>query len=526
MTAESASGSPLPAVTPAVQSDLERYIDRLLMPEVTLRPADVGFLAVAALGLGILLDVLFRAGHLGINLPIWLASVAAVVAYATRRCAPGTARSRLLPFAGAVVIAAGAAWRDSPILQLLNLLGAIGLLGVGMGLPEAASLRRLSPTSFLVAAARAGSGFLTSELRLGMRVPWGTYVHLRGSTRSRSIARGLLIALPLFVVFAALFASADAVFAEAFGRLFQFDLSGIVPHVAWVLFGLWIATAVLWNVVGVAPPADADIEVPARHRLKRVEMAIILGSLTVLFLAFVGVQVRYLFGGEDVVQHSVNLTYAEYGRRGFFELVAASLLLLGVLAAANWAREQDAAATRLFLALSAALTALVFVIMVSAWQRLGLYREVFGLTELRFYTAAMLPWIGVTLLWFLVTVALNRPREFCSGAVASALLMGILLNAVNPDSIIAATNATRADFGKEFDAQYLTTLSADAVPALLDRLASVPAASQCLVATAILDHAEGDHDVRSWNYSREHARALIAANRPALAGACLAAPGR
>src|SRR3546814_9714779 len=51
-------------------------------------------------------------------------------------------------------------------------------------------------------------------------------------------------------------------------------------------------------------------------------------SLAALFALFVVVQLRYLFGGEDAVQRSVDLTYAQYARRGFFELVTASLLLL------------------------------------------------------------------------------------------------------------------------------------------------------------------------------------------------------
>ena len=47
-------------------------------------------------------------------------------------------------------------------------------------------------------------------------------------------------------------------------------------------------------------------------------------------------QVRYFFGGEELVQAVTGLTYAEYARRGFFELVAVAALLLGVLLAVDW----------------------------------------------------------------------------------------------------------------------------------------------------------------------------------------------
>ena len=181
MTTESASGSTLPAVTPAVQSDLERYIDRLLLPEVALKPADVGFLVAAAFGLGILLDVLFRAGHLGINLPIWFASVFAAVAYAVRWSAPGVSRSRLLPFAGAVVMAAPgggaggaaaeAAAEKTEFDVVLDSFGEnkIGVIKVvraatGLGLKEAKDLVESAPAKVKEGISKADAEKLKKEL--------------------------------------------------------------------------------------------------------------------------------------------------------------------------------------------------------------------------------------------------------------------------------------------------------------------------------------------------------------------------
>ena len=254
--------------------------------------------------------------------------------------------------------------------------------------------------------------------------------------------RSLLIAVPVLFVFGSLSVAADAVFAAQVGRVFNFGGSTIVAHGFWLLFGLWVATASLWNVGAVDLPNDVVASVPERHRLGRVEVAIILGSLATLFALFVIVQVRYLFGGEDVVQSSIGLTYAQYARRGFFELVAVALLLLPVLAGINWGRQQTGAGLRLFLVLTAVLIALVFVIMVSAWQRMAMYREAFGLTELRFYVVASLPLIGAALLWFFVTVARKRVEHFLAGAMAIVVLGLVAVIAVNQHAIIVGTNSS------------------------------------------------------------------------------------
>ena len=56
------------------------------------------------------------------------------------------------------------------------------------------------------------------------------------------------------------------------------------------------------------------------------ELAVAPGLVDALFLAFVVVQLRYLFGGAALVAVSPDLTHAEYARRGFFELVAVAAL--------------------------------------------------------------------------------------------------------------------------------------------------------------------------------------------------------
>ena len=78
-------------------------------------------------------------------------------------------------------------------------------------------------------------------------------------------------------------------------------------------------------------------------RLGAVELNVVVTILDLLFLAFVIVQFRYLFGGRDLVQQSANLTYAEYARHGFFELVAVAALTLPLLLLGDWLLREEGA---------------------------------------------------------------------------------------------------------------------------------------------------------------------------------------
>src|SRR5204863_448253 len=103
------------------------------------------------------------------------------------------------------------------------------------------------------------------------------------------------------------------------------------------------------------------------------------------------VQLRYCFGGAALVEETSGLTYAEYARRGFFELMTASGLMLPILLGADeLVRKGAAPQIRVVRQLSGLLLAFLAVIMVSALQRMRLYVAAFGLSEQRLYATAFM----------------------------------------------------------------------------------------------------------------------------------------
>lgn len=248
---------------------------------------------------------------------------------------------------------------------------------------------------------------------------------------------------------------------------------------------------------------------PARRffSLGITEIGIVLGLLNALFFSFVLVQMRYLFGGGAHVVSSAGLTYAEYARRGFFELVWVAALALPMLLAAHWLlRKDNPAHERIFRALAGTLVALLFVVMLSAIQRMRLYQSEYGLTELRLYTTAFMLWLGIVFVWFVITILTNRARreQFAFGAVIAAFVIIAGLHFINPDALIVRTNAGRVASHRSFDDDYAVTLSADAVPALVEALPSMDERGRCDVARRLLEEwppAERA-DWRTWSVSR------------------------
>jgi hypothetical protein len=260
---------------------------------------------------------------------------------------------------------------------------------------------------------------------------------------------------------------------------------------------------------------------PEALRLRPLAVGIILGSLAVLFAAFVMIQVNYLFGGKNVVLDSLHLTYSQYARRGFFELVTVSSLLLPVLLSINWARSPSRSSLRIFQGLTFVLILLLFVVMASALKRLDVYTQAYGLTELRLYAVAILAWLGLVFTWLVWTVLRARSDQFIAGALLLAVVVLAGLNVASPDNLIATTNTDRIRAARPFDAAHASRLSADAVPTLVGRLDSMISEDRCVIARSLQSQwGRSSVDPRSWNWSRERAHKAVIDHRGELEAAC------
>jgi hypothetical protein len=271
---------------------------------------------------------------------------------------------------------------------------------------------------------------------------------------------------------------------------------------------------------GDAPPSSARTP-PAPPSAKSggvtgvslgvVEVGVVLGLLNALFLSFVFVQLRYFFGGSEVVLSSADMTYAVYARRGFFELVWVAALVLPLLLGVHWMlRKERPAHERLFRALSGGLLLMLFVIMASAIGRMRLYQSEYGQTELRFYVTAFMGWLAVVFVWFALTVLRGERERFACGALVAAVAIVGALHFANPSALIVRTNAALARDRRVFDAPYASSLGADAVPALLEALPEMRPHERAQVASNLLVWATADNsDWRSWNWSRSRARGAV-----------------
>jgi len=318
------------------------------------------------------------------------------------------------------------------------------------------------------------------------------------------------------LLFGGLLTAADAVFSQIIARGFNLDFSRILLHAFSILFIGWLVSGYLRGVLFGKEIAVTTVGRPQGWYLGITELGLVLGLLDALFLSFVLVQFRYFFGGAARVQTIPGLTYAEYARSGFFELVSVAALVLPLLLAAHWfLRKENPLEKRIFRALAGAMIVLLVVIMTSALRRMNIYQREYGLTELRVYTTAFMGWLALVFGWFALTVLRGKRERFAFGAVATGFFVIIGLLLVNPDRLIVTRNTRHA---REIDARYIGYLSADAVPQVIESLPGLEREPRCVLTRDLLLRLdeESDRGWRQWNWSRSKANRLIRENESSL----------
>ncbi len=342
--------------------------------------------------------------------------------------------------------------------------------------------------------------------------------------RTGNIIVSVIIAVILLLIFGGLFASADAVFAHyinaAFARIGDIfpDLDGGKLILRLFLLGVGMLLAAGGIFLATAPPDLTGMESPGKQVLGRDVLLAPLGALVLLFVGFVAVQFTALFGGNTYVLAHSQISYSKYAVGGFQQLVFVSILTLIIVGvAARWGRKEHPG-ERLFLRIAlGALCVLSVVIVWSALSRLNLYVNTYGLTRERFAVFMLEIFLGIMFVLVLLAGAQMKAPWLSRAVFGVGIVMLLGAALMNPERWIAQHNIDRYQAGEKIDLYYLSAMTADAVPALVN----LPVDERnCVLGHIQRDLKNNPDEWFEWNLGRENARRILKAQFPNGFGKC------
>lgn len=292
----------------------------------------------------------------------------------------------------------------------------------------------------------------------------------KSSTTSKQILKGVIVAIPLLLVILSLLASADAVFESFISditHVFDFEIADqVIGRIAVTLAALWGLATFAWMIASehnTTKPAITSYT----PSISSISAITILALVNIAYFVFLLIQFAYLFNGADL-SFLDNMTYAEYARRGFAELVAIAVINLSLtITFAVFVKNDSPASLTTQRVFSSLLVLATMIILYSSQLRLGLYEEAYGFTHTRILVHVFMFFLAASLLVSLAKIW-KRDFVFLRPVLCIALFFWIGISLINLDQMIAEKNIERYEENGRIDIGYLVyELSDDAVPTLV-----------------------------------------------------------
>lgn len=468
---------------------------------------------VAGLLLGVFFELLVDGAPVGLGVSALALLTALAVVGASGREGWESAKGHRWLLVAAVLLFGCAALQDAGWLTALQILTGVAYAALAIhGWTGESPLARLSPWRLMGAPFAVTGRAVQAGVVLSAREAKQSLDGTRLSKNVPDALRLVAIVAPPVLLVTALLASGDALFGarvdSVADRLLDIPLGdavrgGVVAAIAGV---------VLVGVIALATrrrERSQAVGEPSRF-LKPVEAGALLGTLAALLFAFGATTWDCAFA-PDACALPPGVTYSEAAHEGFFQLLAAALVILVLLMAlpARTALATDGQ-RRVFRALATALVVGTLPMVLSAVARLARYEDVYGLTRLRVMAHAGLFLVGAVMAWRAVTLWV-APERFVPGALALLATSLLALTALRPDELIARHNLRNR---MTVDTYYLLTLSDDAAPAIVEGLPQLSDLQQVDLRLHVRERREarrGTFSLGGWNLGQWRADRAVAA---------------
>lgn len=281
--------------------------------------------------------------------------------------------------------------------------------------------------------------------------------------------------IPCVIIIALLF------YDESFRNMFKFidniGFDTVVEHIVSAGFGIPVAMYVYGLLISSKDkkcentPNAENCRV-AGEKTKIAPVATVLAAvipISLIYVIFFISQWKYYVSGFVGALPS-ETSYAEYARRGFFQLTAVAFINFVIIALVGLLMKRDGKAAKIVQkAVSVIFSLMTLVLISTAAAKMIMYIDVYGLTPKRVYASWFICVLAVLFLLVIIKQFAQKLRLVTvSALVVTVMFAGLAFS--NIDGIIARYNVERYMNGSlsEIDVVALIDCGDSAVPALAD----------------------------------------------------------
>lgn len=211
--------------------------------------------------------------------------------------------------------------------------------------------------------------------------------------------------------------------------IFRFDWTKILEFLFYCFLAVPTAAYLFGLISGSAAKRGTDSftaekaekTVTAMKIAAPATVYIILGTVSVLYIIFIACQIPYFFSAFSGIRPNGWLSYSDYARQGFFELCSVVAINLALLTIANILSKKSRVNSAVLKIFNIVLALITLLLIATAFSKMALYIDAFGLTILR-----ILPCVFMVLL-AVVCVGVIVMQKLQFSIVRMTLITGAVL---------------------------------------------------------------------------------------------------
>ncbi|WP_462409626.1 DUF4153 domain-containing protein [Neobacillus sp. Marseille-QA0830] len=464
-----------------------------------------GVFMVLCLLLGVLVEEAFFRGEVGISYIVFMVAFYSVFFWRYRRVPLTHQRFGYLILCCIWLLAASYFLTASKLFHVLNVLVIPGLVIFHLVLVTSPKQLKWNKPTFIFFVLSRLLEMVKFNVHFAANIGNGIGDKKAKFIIWKKILIGIVIAIPVLFVVLTLLISADTQFERLVGTIPNW-FKVIDAELVFRLLIISISALCFFGFMQVLPKKPKVMkqsEKPLAFQLDAVITITVLVLINAVYVLFTVVQFKYFFGGSLQADY----TYAEYARKGFFELLVVTLINLSIMVAVLMLSFQTGnVIKRLIQSLLTILILASSVILSSAFIRLSLYEEAYGFTFTRVLVHSFMIFLILIFTYTLVKIWVVKLSLLHFYFIA-ALLYYTAITVIDLDKIVVRENIHRYETYGKVDVHYLNRLSYTGVLGLIELYQSDPSIPEL---SGILQERgnealTADHPWQSYNLKREQA---------------------
>ena len=248
---------------------------------------------------------------------------------------------------------------------------------------------------------------------------------------------GLVCAVPVLLIVVPLLLSSDAAFSGMMGNIFGDAFSTLVKTALGIGFSLFVIS------YGITKKAHATAAREERtfRGIESVYVVSFLAAISICYLLYLFSQLAYFFSAFRGFLPDTGITYAEYARRGFFEMcmIAVINLIVVFLSLLLSSKQENGSAHPLIKAAATFISVFTLIIITTAISKMVLYIGAYGMTVLRLTTSAFMLLLAVVVISVILKIYIKGINVVKTSLIAAGCIL-IILGTLNVNAVCAKYN--------------------------------------------------------------------------------------